>query len=65
MQLCIMGHELNNVGQRDFDFMIDGTRGGTLHSADEGRKFVVDSVDQLVQENALHRDFWREGKLCH
>jgi hypothetical protein len=54
-----VGQELNNVGQRDFDLVIDGTRSGTRHGADEGRKFVIDPVDQLMQQNAFHRDFWR------
>ena len=53
MQLRIMGQELNNVGQRDFDFVIDGTCSGPRHGADERRKFVVDPVDQLVQQNAF------------
>jgi hypothetical protein len=59
-QLCIMGQQLNNVGQ--CDVVIDGTRSGTRHGADEGRKFVVDPMDQLVQQNAFYRDPWCEGE---
>jgi hypothetical protein len=62
VQLSIMGQQLNNVGQCDFDVVIDGTRSGTRHGADEGRKFVVDPVDQLVQQNAFYRDSWCEGE---
>ena len=57
-----MGQQLNNVGQCDFDVVIDGTGSGTRHGADEGRKFVVDPVDQLVQQNALYRNSWCEGE---
>jgi hypothetical protein len=53
VQLCIMAKELDNVGQRDFDFVIDGTRSGPRHGADERGKFVIDPVDQLVQQNAF------------
>ena len=31
-----MGQELNNVGQCDFDFVIDGMRSGPRHGADDG-----------------------------
>jgi hypothetical protein len=57
MQLPIMGQELNNVGQRDFDFVIDGTRSGPRDGADKRGKFVIDPVDQLVQQNAFQVDF--------
>jgi hypothetical protein len=57
-----MGQQLNNVDQRDFDVVIAGTRSGTRHGADEERKFVVDPVDQLVQQNAFYRDSWCEGE---
>jgi hypothetical protein len=62
VQLCIMGQQLNNVGQCDFDVVIDGTRSGTRHGANEGTKFVLDPVDELVQQNAFYRDSWCEGE---
>jgi hypothetical protein len=52
-----MGQELDNVGQRDLDFVIDGTRCGPRYGADERGIFVVDPVDQLVQHNAFKGDF--------
>ena len=57
VQLCIMAQELDNVGQLDFDFVIDRTCGGPRHGADERRKFVVDPVDQLVEQNVFQVDF--------
>jgi hypothetical protein len=60
-----MGQELNNVGQRDFDLVIDGTRSGPRHGADERGKFVIDPVDQLVQQNAFQVDFPFQGNLRH
>jgi hypothetical protein len=60
-----MGQELDNVGQRDLDFVIDGTCSGPRHGADERGKFVVDPVDQLVQQNAFKGDFPFQGSLRH
>jgi hypothetical protein len=45
--------------------MIGGTCSGPGHGADERRKFVVDPVDQLVQQNAFKRDFLFRGSLRH
>ncbi|MFY9957685.1 hypothetical protein [Bradyrhizobium sp.] len=53
------------MGECDFDVLIAGTGGGTRDRADERGIFVIDPVNQFMQQNPFQRDLSFHGKFRH
>ena len=45
--------------------LIDGTGGGTRHSADERGIFVIDPVNEFMEQNSFQRDLSFHRKFRH